>query len=265
MSKNATTQKELVLLNRDIFRLILSHALSIKVSELFKNYELIYNCTLTCKKWREIVFQLFIPHFRKYNYENEQFNFDNVIYTSRLIKRKYFESDNHSHYKQPNIEHDDKFILVKPEYYQNFLKNSENLRHRQQSLNTKFARFDASKICKICSTVSQTRSVCGVYLHKLHLKKLEREKAEKAAAQLKLKENIKEDDDGNEGNDADQDGNESEEAALPDVEGVIPVDRPDIEADDLPSDGDDADNDDDGDADADGDDDVDGDQDDDNI
>lgn len=247
-----------VLLDRDIFRLILGHALSTSPNELIKNYELVYNCTLTCKKWRGIVFQLFVPHFRKYNYMNEQFDFDNIIYTSRLIKRKYFESDNHSHYKQPTIEHDDKFILVKPEYYLNFLKNSKTLKLKQQSINARFGKFDVNRICKICSTISQSRTVCGVYLYKLHLKKLEREKAEQAR-ELKEKTDA-EKDDGNEHENVD----ESDD--LPDIEGVIPVDRPDIEADDLVSDdADDADADaDDNDAD-DNDDDVDGEQDDDNL
>ena len=227
-----------VLLNRDIFRLILGYALSIHHKDLIKNYELIYHCTLTCKKWRTIVFELFIPHFRKYNYENEQFIFDNIIYTSRLIKRKYFESDNHSHYKQPNIEHDNRYILVKPEYYINFLKNSENLRYKQQTTNAKFARVSPTKICKICSTISQTRTVCGVYLHKLHLKKLQREKEERDR-ELKEKTTTEE-------SHVEPDENNTDEEEIPDVEGVIPVDRPDIDIDDA-----DADDADDADADAD--------------
>jgi len=238
-----------VLFDKDIFRLILGHALSIDLNCLIKNYELIYNCTLTCKKWRNMVFQLFVPHYRKFNYADEQFNFDNIMYTSRLINRRYFESDNHSHYKQPVIEHDNKFVLVKPDYYHNFLQNSKILRLKQQSTNARFSKFDANRICKICSTISQTRTVCGVYLYKIYLKKMEHENAQKAK---ELKENTENENENN---------SESDNGELPDVEGIIPVDRPDIDADDLASDnGNDDDTDD-----AVADDDDDGEQDEDNL
>jgi hypothetical protein len=222
--------------DRDLFRIILGHALSTETQNLFKNYELIFNCTLTCKKWRSIVFQLFIPHFNKYNYEGDQFNFDNIMYVTKLIKRSYFESDSHSHYKQPIIENDCTYILVKPTHYTNLLENAKSLQLKQKNINNRFMKMSCTKICKICSTISQTRTVCGSYLNKIRLKKIEREKAQNDA---KTTEEVS---DTQNGQDRDPDlpayTDETDEEAVPDVEDAIPVDiRDAIDTADIVSDG----------------------------
>lgn len=209
-----------VLFDQNLFKLIVTNAL--EIDELQKNYELVYNCTLTCKKWRTLIFQMLIPHFRKYNHDYDQFNFDNIMYISRLIKRSYFESDSHSHYKQPNIEHDDKFVLINPEHWANLAKNSKTFQFKQIYNMNKFSKIRPDKICKICSTISQTRTICGMYLYKLHLKKLEREKEELEKCKQPEEPPA-----------APAENEESSDEEIPDVEGVIPVDnRPDIYTDD---------------------------------
>lgn len=233
------TPEHRVFQNRDLFRLILGHALSTETQNLFKNYELIFNCTLTCKKWRSIVFQLFIPHFNKYNYEDAQFDFDNVMYVTKLIKRSYFESDSHSHYKQPNIENDCTYILVKPSHYLNLLENAKTLQLKQKNINNRFMKMPYTKICKICSTISQTRTLCGSYLSKIRLKKLERENAENAAKLTKeLLDTQNERDRDPDLPDYEPNPDETDEEAVPDVEDAIPVNiRDAIDAADIVSDG----------------------------
>lgn len=156
---------EKVLLERNLFRIILGYALSI--NKLGENHKLLYSCSQVCKKWRFMVFKLLTSHFKVYNYKKKQFDFDNIISCSRIVDRKYFESDANNPYKTPNIKTITNYKLANPKHYCVLVGNSEKLKQKHKIINERFRRVPNSKICEICSTIVQARTVCGNYLQKM--------------------------------------------------------------------------------------------------
>ena len=174
------TPEEKVLLDRNLFRIILNHAL--KIDTLSENYKLLYSCSQVCRKWRSLIFKLLVSHFKVYNYKKKQFDFDNIISSCRTIERNYFESDTNNPYKSPNIKIITKYRMTYPQHYLVLTKNSTELQGKHKLINAKFHKVPDRKICVICSTIVQARTVCGNYLKKLRLKKqaLERKAQELA-------------------------------------------------------------------------------------
>jgi hypothetical protein len=163
-----STIQEKVLLERNLFKIIIMYTLDI--NELFTNYTSLYSYSLVCKKWRLYVFKLLTLHFDVYNYKKKQFDFDNIISCHRIVERKYFESDTNNPYKHPNIKTITKYRFTHPNNYEILVKNSE-LKNKHKSINAKFSKINDTKICIICSTIVQARTICGNYLKKLHRKK----------------------------------------------------------------------------------------------
>lgn len=162
------TPEEKVLLDRNLFRTILNFAL--QIDSLNENYKLLYSCSKVCHKWRTIIFKLLVSHYKAYNYKKRQFDFDNIISSCRTIERKYFESDSNNPYKNPHIKTITKYRMTNPKHYDVLVKNSNELQGKHKLINSKFHKVPDRKICVVCSTIAQARTVCGNYLKKLRLK-----------------------------------------------------------------------------------------------
>lgn len=212
--------EEKVLLERNLFRIILDHALDIDT--LSENHKLLYTCSLVCKKWRLIIFKLLVSHFKIYNYKKKQFDFDNIISCCRIVERKYFESDANNPYKNPHIKMITKYRLTNPKHYLVLVSNSDDLKQKHKVINARFHKISNNKICVICSTIVQARTVCGIYLKKIRQKK---QALEQQARKLIINEsNTTENDTGNDDNTTaddstadDRDHNDNNDAAADDA------------------------------------------------
>lgn len=147
---------------------------ALDVNDLPGNHQFLYNCSMISKKWRNLIFSWLTNHFDKYNYQNLQFNYDNIVNMNRIIARDYFECTTNSPYKNNiDIKTITYYRFVSPEYYKKFVDFSLPLQQKHQLINTKFAKFSDTKLCKFCSTIVQAKTLCGNYLNKIRRKKVD--------------------------------------------------------------------------------------------